>query len=197
MKPTYPCNDIARSYLERYESILAEMIRGMTQAELTDSISHDFIVRMIPHHRAAIEMSENLLRYTTNLPLQRIARRIIREQTQSIAQLEQALPLCGQPAGPQALRDYRRRAEQIQTRMFRAMENARRDNRLNCDFMSEMIPHHRGAVELSRNALRFSLCPQLLPILEAIIRSQTRGIHQMQALARQLGCSLDRNPRSC
>lgn len=144
MKPTYPCNDIARSYLERYESILAEMIRGMTQAELTDSISHDFIVRMIPHHRAAIEMSENLLRYTTNLPLQRIARRIIREQTQSIAQLEQALPLCGQPAGPQALRDYRRRAEQIQTRMFRAMENARRDNRLNCDFMSEMIPHHRA-----------------------------------------------------
>lgn len=47
------------------------MIQGMTDDELDESISHNFIVQMIPHHKAAIEMSQNLLQYT-NLFLYRI-----------------------------------------------------------------------------------------------------------------------------
>lgn len=53
------------------------MIQGMTEAELTGSISDNFIVQMIPHHRAAIEMSGNILKYTTSIPLQEIALGII------------------------------------------------------------------------------------------------------------------------
>lgn len=49
------------------------MIQGMTSPELSCSISHNFIVQMIPHHRAAIEMSHNLLCYTTDIALQNIA----------------------------------------------------------------------------------------------------------------------------
>lgn len=48
-------------YLETYEGILSEMIQGMTEAELTGSISDNFIVQMIPHHRGAVEMSKNAL----------------------------------------------------------------------------------------------------------------------------------------
>ena len=60
-------------YLEQYHKILEDMICGMHDAELTDSISHNFIVQMIPHHKAAIEMSVSLLKYTTWIPLQTIA----------------------------------------------------------------------------------------------------------------------------
>ena len=80
-----------KRYLERYYCILDEMIAGMTGAEQTESISYDFIMQMIPHHQAAIEMSKNLLCYTTNLPLQGIAENIIREQTESIGQMQAAL----------------------------------------------------------------------------------------------------------
>ncbi len=45
----------------------------MSNAKLTNSISHNFIVQMIPHHEAAIEMSENILKYTSNDSLQNIA----------------------------------------------------------------------------------------------------------------------------
>ena len=62
-----------RDYAKRYECILDKMIDQMTCVKMTNSISAGFITQMIIHHRAAIEMSKNLLCYTTNIPLQDIA----------------------------------------------------------------------------------------------------------------------------
>ena len=75
---------VTKNYLSRFYDILECMKEGMTNAQLNDSISHNFIVQMIPHHEAAIQMSQNLLQYTTFIPLQNIALGIISEQTQSI-----------------------------------------------------------------------------------------------------------------
>lgn len=50
------------------------MIDGMTNARLTDSISPNFIVQMIPHHQGAICISKNAsqfayaLRSNFNIP---------------------------------------------------------------------------------------------------------------------------------
>ena len=54
----------AQRYLNRFDQILSEMSEKMLHAELTNySITIDFIRCMIPHHQAAIYMSENLLMY--------------------------------------------------------------------------------------------------------------------------------------
>lgn len=45
-----------------------------------------------------------------------------------------------------------------------------------------MIPHHMGAIRMSENALRFPICPELIPILTAIISSQKRGVQEMEKL---------------
>ena len=45
---------VAKTYLDTFECILSEMIQEMTEVELTDSISDNFIIQMIPHHRAAV-----------------------------------------------------------------------------------------------------------------------------------------------
>ena len=86
MSCNQPLSEVTRIYLCRFEDILEEMIADMTEAKLTGSLSHNFIVQMIPHHRAAIEMSRNVLQYTTCIPVQNIAQTIIREQTRSIRQ---------------------------------------------------------------------------------------------------------------
>ncbi len=185
MQEKFSNNTLA--YLSRYDAILQRMIAEMSAAgaAATDSISHSFIIQMIPHHRAAIEMSNNLLRYTTCVPLQRIASGIITEQTQSIAQMEAVLCSCNQVHDSRdALDTYRCCNEQITGIMFNEMRAAVPCNSIDQSFLREMIPHHLGAVRMSGNALRFSLCPELEPILEAIIRSQRRGIRQMQQLLR-------------
>lgn len=176
-------SDVTSKYLNRFDDILDDMTEGITAAELTDSISNNFMAQMIPHHRAAIEMSENILQYTTFLPIQNIANDIIAEQTESIESMQDILPQCGELADTERdLRLYRESFCRITRTMFSQMRNACADNSVNANFLREMIPHHWGAVRMSENALRFPVCARLVPILRSIISSQKRGICQMERL---------------
>lgn len=177
-----------KDYLARFYEILDAMIRGMNGAELTGSISHNFIVQMIPHHRAAIEMSENALPHISGCPLRRIASGIIAAQTKSIADMEAALPRCASLCGPpRDLALYQRRMDLIYQTMFSEMGSAPETDCIAANFMREMIPHHEGAIRMSENALKYGVCPELVPILRAIIISQRRGVAEMRALLRQGG----------
>lgn len=183
MNHLYRLSNVTKDYLTTFYCILEKMIEGMTTAELSDNISYNFMVQMIPHHEAAIKMSENILKYTTNIPLQEIATQIITEQTKSIENMQQILTGCKQVCNTkQDLCLYERHVNQIMQTMFHAMEHACSNNQVNTNFMREMIPHHKGAVKLSETTLQYPICDELVPILDAIIRSQKRGIWQMQQL---------------
>ncbi len=179
----------SRRYYCVYSEILKNMIKGMTCAKLSGSISGDFIAQMIPHHQAAIEMSENILKYTNNRKLILIAKNIISEQTESIENMRKIYPKCLALINTKNdVCDYRRKTDVITNRMFREMTDAYRDDSINCDFLREMIPHHMGAVKMSENALSFDICPGLVPILKAIITSQIKGIKEMENLLGDLCC---------
>lgn len=187
MSKKYRLSINTKDYLSEFYDILNEMIRGMTDAELTNSVSHNFIVQMIPHHRAAIEMSHNLLKYTTFIPLQDIALNIIQEQTESIKDMREIQYRCSEQKNTrQDLHLYQHRVNQIMHTMFFEMENAPAVNDINTNFMTEMIPHHRGAIRMSKNALQYDICPELKPILDAIITSQEKGVMQMQNLLKTM-----------
>ncbi len=188
MSQNYPLSIVSKKYLTEYHRILDRMIQGMTSAKLTNSISNNFIVQMIPHHQAAIQMSLNILKYTTCIPLEKIAQQIVSEQTKSISDMRTIQSSCSQHRNSrQELYSYQGWMDQIMERMFRAMEQAPATNQIDTDFLQEMIPHHRGAVEMSKTTLQYSICPGLKPILHAIITSQEQGIQQMEALLAKAG----------
>ena len=177
-------SEVAKRYLCSFYEILDDMIEGMTSAELDDSLSHNFIVQMIPHHEAAIRMSENLLQYTTFVPLQNIAQNIIKEQTESIENMQEAMYNRNMLTNSEEdICLYQRQFHKITQVMFSEMHNAPSTNNINADFIKEMIPHHMGAIRMSENALRFPICPELIPILTAIISSQKRGVQEMEKLS--------------
>lgn len=182
-------SNVAKNYLSEYYCILERMIGGMRGAALGDSISGNFIAQMIPHHKAAIEMSENILKYTTLIPLERIAESIIAEQTKSIENMCDIQSECGEKCSCKSdLCLYQRSMDAIMGQMFCSMRSAMSDNNINCNFMREMIPHHLGAVRMSETALQYNICPKLVPILNSIIVSQKRGINEMQCLMKRIGC---------
>lgn len=189
MRTECKISKVTTRYLETFDRILKNMIQGMTEAGLTDSISHNFIVQMIPHHRGAIEMSENILQYTTDVRLEQIAGNIIKEQTQSIADMEHILDECSKCENEEVvLKMHQEQMNQIFDCMFCGMEQAKACNNVNCNFLREMIPHHRGAVEMCSNTLRYDVCHPLVPIMQTIITSQQKGIMEMEQLLRCLHC---------
>ncbi|MFE6167369.1 DUF305 domain-containing protein [Viridibacillus arvi] len=174
---------VTKKYLRAYYKILDTMIKDMTSVTLTKSISDNFIMQMIPHHRAAIEMSKNILRYTTNLELQSIATNIISEQTKSIANMQAIQNKCSNIINTDYENSYYMHGfKAITDIMFSKMCSAQITNDVNANFVREMIPHHEGAVRMSNNVLMFNICPELKPILYAIISSQCKGIQQLQQL---------------
>lgn len=88
-----PCqfSNVTNDYLETFQCILDEMIQGMTGAELTDSISYNFIAQMIPHHQAAIEMSGTTLQYPICPELKPILDAIITSQKRGVAKMRRLL----------------------------------------------------------------------------------------------------------
>ena len=176
----------SQQYLREFYRILDKMEKAMTEAEITDSISTTFINQMIPHHRAAIEMSESILKYSNDKDIRKIAENIIAEQTGSIENMEKAYCKCSDCRNScDDMEKYLNKFAYITDEMFSGMRNSADSENVNYDFLTEMLPHHMGAVRMSKNALNFRLCEPLKPILDAIIVSQCRGIEQMQRLLEQ------------
>lgn len=70
-------------------------------------------------------------------------------------------------------------------KMHRAMD-IRYSGKPSLDFVSAMIPHHRGAIEMAQIALRFSTDRQTRRLAQKIIGAQQTEIAQMQAIALRL-----------
>lgn len=66
-----------------YEQANARMMREMAITPSGD-VNRDFVLGMIPHHEAAIEMANILLRYSDDRALRTLAETIIREQEREI-----------------------------------------------------------------------------------------------------------------
>lgn len=180
-----PCSldSSTKEYLSVFYEILDSMIQGMENTCLANSVSQNFIVQMIPHHRAAIQMSENVLKYAVCGPLRQIASNIITEQSKGIREMQNALCPCQtQKNSCQDMKLYQRELHNIIHMMYTGMNTACVTNNIGDNFMREMIPHHKGAIAMSKNALRYCVCPELVPILNSIITSQEKGVKEMEKL---------------
>lgn len=61
-----------------------------------------------------------------------------------------------------------------------------RGNGIDRAFVSEMVPHHRSAVEMAKLARRYSERPQIRQLSKAIIDTQNAEIRRMRGLSRRL-----------
>lgn len=162
----------AQRYLNRFDQILSEMSEKMLHTELTNySITIDFIRCMIPHHQAAIYMSENLLMYTRYQPLIEIAKGIIAMQTKGIEEMKEILRTTSVYMSMERdINTYLTKYFEITNNMIEKMKNSPRCVNINLDFVNEMIPHHEGAIQMCNNLLQYYIDPRLRNVANTIIR---------------------------
>lgn len=176
-----------QSYLSEFDQILNDMSIRMLSQSITNDITIDFIACMIPHHKAAIYMCQNLLKYTNYEPLRKIAFNIIEKQTQGIEEMTKVLNNSHKFINTnQKIRIYNGTFFNIVTTMITRMVSSIRIKNINLDFISEMIPHHEGAIAMCHNLLNYSIDPELAKIANDIIIEQANGVKQLKLIWNQL-----------
>ncbi len=177
----------SKKYLSRFEQILCQMANRMLTAEITNNITKDFIRCMIPHHQAAIYMSQNLLEFTNYEPLQEIAKGIIQMQTRGIEQMKEILETTeGYESSPVDVNCYMARYYSITRRMITRMKNSPRCMNINLSFVGEMIPHHEGAIAMCKNLLQYRIDPRLKEVADTIIKEQSEGVRELKEVRTNL-----------
>lgn len=171
-------------YIENYKSIMQVMQDEMTNAPKTGDPSLDFLYEMIPHHEAAVSMSENLLDYGSNTKVKELAAAIIKEQLSGIKQMKALLdelknnPQVDKKKEAEYLKGY----EKAFNEMMEEMDEEKPTGNINLDFLEEMIPHHEGGIDMASNILKYTNSKELQKIANQIIANQSKQVKQMEKL---------------
>ena len=143
-------------------------------AELRPLSGRAFDIRwtqlMSMHHRMAVEMARTELRQGRDPRVQALARQIVAEQSAELTRMAGWLRAWG--AGEAAM----------------SMPHMTPPAAGNTDrwFLTEMIPHHQGAVDMGRLVPARTRAAEVRALAASIVRSQSAEIAQFRALLRQL-----------
>lgn len=144
-----------------------------------------FAQMMMVHHRQAVEMSEIVLAHGELLDPQfaDLARSIAKAQAPEIEQMRQWLEHWGEPqTSDHAGHMDGMLSEDSITRLREA--DAAQAQRL---YLSGMIEHHRGAIDMAQDELDHGLNAPALDLARQIADSQSGEIEKMQAMLERLG----------
>ena len=154
---------------------------GHDEAEASDGA---FVTAMVPHHESAIEMAEIARSRAEHPQVKALAEQIIDSQSAEIEQLEaihQRLfdgPIGSTEHGSMGM-DEHAMGMDGDTAM---LETAKPFDRA---FIDMMIPHHQGAIEMSRIELSEGSDEETLALAEQIIAAQSSEIEEMNSWREQ------------
>ena len=136
-----------------------------------------FAASMIPHHESAVDMGRLAEDEATHAELKALARDIVtsqRAEIRTLRRIDRKLEGEGVKSGHLGMSE-----DMMGMGMdMHGLESARPFDRA---FIDMMVPHHLGAVRMSRVELRRGESEELRTLAREIIDAQTREIRQMRA----------------
>lgn len=126
-----------------------------------------FLSGMIPHHKAAVVMSEDVLKNGKDKQVKKWAQQTIADQNKEISLMEGWLAELGGID--------KEAAAMMETSMSAMMQGDMKGD-ADYNFVVMMIPHHVGALEMSAEALANSQNEKLANLAQQIVIAQTNEI---------------------
>ncbi|KGJ49629.1 hypothetical protein KD33_06565 [Clostridium sp. NCR] len=159
------------------------MMEDMKNIKHTGDTAIDFLYGMIPHHKAAIEMSESLLKYGgENAEIKKIAESIITNQSKEIEQMKDMIKRIelNPKVDEKKEQDYFKKYNNLLNKhKNNDMSNV---NSVDKAFAMEMIKHHEMAVSMSEIVLKYTDNKDVVDLAQNIIESQKAEIKQMREI---------------
>jgi uncharacterized protein (DUF305 family) len=147
-----------------------------TGAANANRVDRGFIAEMVPHHEAAVAMAKTAQRRASSAFVKGLADDIIRSQTAEISTMrarDMQLAAAGVQRGSLNMSD----AMMGMDHDAGSLETAKP---FDAAFLGMMIPHHEGAVTMSKALLARGADPELKTLARSIIAAQQREIAQMR-----------------
>jgi uncharacterized protein (DUF305 family) len=138
-----------------------------------------FLDTMIAHHQGAVDMAKMVDGRTERAELKAFANKIIADQNREIAQMKEWREkwYAGKPAAMNM--EMPGMADSMKMDMSRL--TAAKDKQFDVMFNEMMIPHHAGAITISKEALEKGEHAELKTLATNIIKEQEAEIKQMES----------------
>ena len=149
-----------------------------TAVSTTASYDLQFIDTMKRHHQTAVHMAQMAQGKASDAKVKEFARKAVADQTSEIQQLEQWRNQWF-PNAPDAHSTQLAGANSMNMDMAH-MQNMT-GHAFDMMFVDMMIPHHQGAIEMSREALQRSQRQEINSFAQQVIEKQQKEIAELQA----------------
>lgn len=155
------------------------------QQRMMGQVDRHFIENMIPHHQGAIEMAQLAPSRATHSEIKKLAESIIQDQTREINQMRtwyKAWYGADVPAASSGMVSDRSGGMGMHHGMSMEAELAALKEAPDFDreFIRQMIPHHRMAVQMAQMLSNRTTRPEMQNLAQSMIKSQRSEIAQMQ-----------------
>lgn len=161
------------------QSMMSIMQRNMNQMKdmaSTGNPDKDFAAMMKVHHMGAIEMAQLELATGTDAQLKQMAQQMIDEQQKEIAQFDAFL------SGQSAEGSDKGFHQEVLSGMNNMKMDMDHSGSVDQQFAQMMIPHHQGAIDMSRAYLKAGGKEEKLKTMtNKIIADQQKEIKELQA----------------
>lgn len=172
------------AYLKEQNSIMSDMVANMSVKE-SGSAELDFLISMIPHHEAAIDITKSYLKYSDkNSKLKNLAREIIEEQTEETVEMRalvkeiKSLGMVDKEKERAYLDSYNKMMDSHKD-MAHETETAKD---IDSAYIEGMVIHHQMAVDMAKAILEITWHDEVVDIAEDIIEMQREEISQMERI---------------
>lgn len=172
------------AYLEEQDTIISDMLASMSVKE-SESAEFDFLIGMIPHNEASVELSKNYILFGgKNKELKKLASNIIEDKTEEIKEMRKLI----KEIQKQEISDKENEKNYLKfyNKMISSHQNIGKEtetsNNIEKAYIEGMVIHHQMAVDMSNTILRYSNHKEIRIIAENIIETNKKEIRQLEEI---------------
>lgn len=172
------------AYLEEQDTIISDMLENMRVKE-SGSAELDFLISMIPHYEASIDLSKSyLLLGGQNKKLKELAREIIDEQLEEIDNMRELIKEFQTPdiTSKEKEKEYLNIYNKIISSHQNISDETAASSNVEEAYIEGMVIHHQMAADMAETILKYSSNRKICNIAENIFEMQKKEISQMEEI---------------
>ena len=160
-----------------YALSMSTMMDGM-MIDPTGRPDLDFAKGMIPHHQGAIDMAKVEIQFGKDADIKKMAEAVVAAQTSEIELMTKWIAAADDKSLVQAPTSVKANQQAMNTMMAAMMVSY--SGNADVDFVTGMIPHHQGAIDMAKIELQYGKDATMQKLATEIVKAQESEIAFMQ-----------------